>query len=43
MFVSGHRESSVLGRFSYDASNDRWVAGETFDAEESLGAVIVVP
>jgi hypothetical protein len=42
MFVSGHRTSDVIYRFKYQ-SNDTWLEEGVFDAQSSLGSILVIP
>lgn len=43
MFVTGHATSDLIYRFQYDAQTDSWVQTAAFDANSSLGDVLVVP
>jgi len=42
MFTAGHKDSDVIQRFAYDATNDTWTLTETVDAGSSLGALLVL-
>ena len=42
MFVSGHRTSDVIYRFKYQ-SDDTWLEEAVFDAQSSLGSILVIP
>jgi len=43
MFVTGHRTSDVLYRFGYDHQANSWVHTGDFDAQSSLGDILMIP
>lgn len=43
MFTSGHLTSSLIDRFSYDATGKTWTKTAMTDTTESLGGLITVP
>lgn len=43
MFVTGHATSALIYRYQYDVHTDSWVQTAVFDANSSLGDVLVVP
>lgn len=43
LFTTGHRDTDILERFTYDQATDNWILASTLNSTFSLGDALVLP